>query len=259
MPIITSPTNETIKSIKKLQLKKYRAAAGQFVVENAVIIHDAIAAGFIPRQLFMTAAAQSSGDKRIRDILQACSDVTTINERANKAFSTLATPAGIAAVFDQPQCVTPRKTGVTLYLNAITDPGNLGTILRTACAFNVANVIVDEHCVDVYNPKTIQAAKESIFKLNICEDKNLRLFKQLKETVPVVATDMRGTPLHQSAICDLKSAIMLVFGNESNGVSTTILNEANETISLPMSGDIESLNVAVSAGIILYNLTTAAI
>lgn len=256
-PLIASPANEKIKFLKKLARKRHRDEAGMFLVENLVIIYDAIRAGFKPVTVFVTEELEQSGDERVDYILHNSTEAYRMNNRVNQAFSTLATPSRIAAVFKQPAEKSPALNATAIYLNGIADPGNLGTILRTALAFGIETVVVDEFCADIYNPKTIQAAKESVFKLAICEDKELKIFKRIKETMPVYAADMNGAPIHTSNIMD-HTSLCIVFGSEAEGIDAPILEQAGEKIAIPMAGDIESLNVAVSAGIILYALTRPA-
>lgn len=254
-PLIASPTNEKIKSLKKLMRKKNRDEAGLFLVENLVIIHDAIRAGFQPVTLFITEELEQSGDERVDYILHNSTETYRINNRVNQAFSTLATPSRIAAVFKQPAEKTLALNANIVYLNGISDPGNLGTILRTALAFGIKTVVVDEFCADVYNPKTIQAAKESVFKLAIYGERELALFKKIKAAMPVVAAEMHGTPIQASKIIPGDSPLCLIFGNEANGIDLPLLEQADETIAIPMSGPIESLNVAVSAGIVMWEVS----
>ena len=251
---ITSSANKTVKYLKKLQSKKERDVAGQFVVENLVIIHDALAAGFKPVSLFITPALRQVPDDTLTLVLKKAGDVIVINEKVNKAFSALATPPGIAALYDIPGHNLNYGQNI-LYLNGISDPGNLGAILRTAAAFNFPNVVLDERCADAYNPKTIQAAKDAVFKLNIVSDAGGQILDDIKKRLPVYAADMRGVPLRQSEIFRLKSGLCLVFGSEAHGVDRSILTQADGIIAIPMRGAAESLNVAVAAGIILYELS----
>ncbi|MDP3900070.1 MAG: RNA methyltransferase [bacterium] len=245
---ISSASNEKIKLLKKLQKKSVRDETGQFVVENLVIIHDAVTAGFKPTSLFVTQAMMNSTDKKLQLILKNCNDIFLINEKVNKSFSTLTTPAGLAAIFTKPTSEIIFDKHI-VYCNAISDPGNLGAILRTAVAFAIKNIVVDENCADVYNPKTISAAKDAIFKVNIAHDTNLTIFKKIKNSLPIYATDTAGKTNFKTVITG--KPFCLVLGNEANGVSKNILKQADALISINMSDNIESLNVAVSAGIIM--------
>lgn len=250
--MITSKDNEKIKYLKKLSQKKYRDKTGQFLVENLVIINDAICSGFIPSDLFISNELVKKGRDKIEYILDKFPNHFLIDENVNKSFSSLDTPSGICAIFDR----IDRKIDFShhvVYLNGVSDPGNLGTILRTALAFGFKDMVVDENCADIYNPKTIQASKDAIFKLRIEKDENLVLFDEIQKKMKVYATSMQGKDLESLKMTD---NFCMVFGNESQGVSPEILKKVDGTVAIRMRGEIESLNVAISAGIILNSISS---
>jgi len=247
---ITSLQNNHIKLLKKLALKKYRYEYNQFTVENLTIICDALASGYDFETLFVTAEFVT----RHLDKFQYLQDNSKgnyhlIDEAINRHYSELDTPSGITAVYKfQAKPITPGES--VIYLNAVSDPGNLGTIMRTALAFNFTNLVLDENCVDIYNPKTISAAKDSIFKLNILEDKTGDWLKNNK--LPLYVTSAKG----DSDLNDFKAAkhFCLVLGSESHGISEAIENLADSKIKIDISDKIESLNVSVAAAILFYKL-----
>jgi len=254
--VLTSPTNDDIKHLKKLlRDKTTRDITRSFVVENLVIITDAFQAGIRPTTLYLTDARRAHPD--IAKILRKLPEVITITERVNEVFSTLKTPPGIAAIYDKPRD-EPDYAKTTIYCNGISDPGNLGTILRTAAAFGIANVITDETCADIYNAKTLQAAKDAIFKLNTATDKGGKIFARLKQHMPIIATVTDGTPLSELNLSGFSHRMCLVLGSESHGIAAPLLKAATTTIAIPLTGDIESLNVAVACGIVLYALSRPA-
>jgi len=249
--IIESVNNEKIKYLKKLGKKKFRDESGQFLVENLRIIHDAMKDGFMPVQLFVTDEMLNVQDERLKFVLEEATDVFEINEKINKTFSSLATPSGICAIFDKPK--NEIEDGNVVYLNMINDPGNLGTILRTALAFDIKNVVVDERCADVYNSKTISAAKDAIFKVRLVADRNLEYLKNIKGGMKILATRLEsGININEAFKSDEK--VCIVFGNESNGISDEIAELADGFLKIEMSGKIESLNVAISAGIVFWEI-----
>ncbi len=247
---IFSKDNEKIKHLKNLAKKKYRDDSDQFLVENATIIYDALIAGHKPESLFVTNEMLESDNRRVNYVIKQIKNVFVINNQINKHFSSLSTPSGIAAIYNKPEARLDNTT--VIYLNTVSDPGNLGAIFRSALAFDIKNVVVDENCVDVYNPKTISAARESIFKLNISLDKDLKLFKKIKKQMPVFATSLEGKDNLEAVLKNNKYC--LVFGNEANGVDKKILSESDGQIKIAMTENIESLNVAISAGIIFYQI-----
>jgi TrmH family RNA methyltransferase len=251
MEKITSLENEKIKFLKKLGDKKFRDQSGQFLVENLIIIHDALQSGFLPTTLFVTEEFLQSGEEKLNSIIKKFPDYFIINEKVNKSFSSLATASGIAAIFNKPK--KELNLGeIIIYLNAVSDPGNLGTILRTAAAFDLENIVVDEKCADIYSPKTISAAKDAIFKLNITHDSGMQIFNKIKTAMPIYATDLEG---EEDAKDILKAEdFCLVLGNEANGVDESIIKIADQLIKIEMGEKIESLNVAVAAGILFKKI-----
>jgi RNA methyltransferase, TrmH family len=251
MQKITSVDNEKIKFLRKLGEKKNRDESGQFLVENLIIIHNAIQAGFLPISLFISEDLIAKNDEKLKDIIKKFPEYFLINEKINKYFSSLSTPSGIAAVFEKIEKPLDLNKNV-IYLNAINDPGNLGTILRTAVAFDLKNIVVDEKCADIYNSKTISAAKDAIFKLNIAKDNQQKIFKQIKNEMKVYATSLGGE--ENGGNIFPKEKFCLVLGNEANGVEKDILEKADKLVRIKMSQNIESLNVAVAAGILFKEI-----
>lgn len=245
---ITSKDNDKIKLLKKLQLKKYRDEESLFVVENLKIILDAAASGFKPEQLFLTPVLLAKNELKLKKIID---DESTFlfDEKINKAASTLDTPSGIIAVYQKlPENIN--LNGRVVYLNGISDPGNIGTILRSALAFRFDNIVLDENCADLYNTKTINAAKDAIFKLNISHDKDSVTLKDIKAKMPIYAADMGGSK--KPEYLKSEKSFCLVLGSEAHGISEEIKKLTDNFISISISDKIESLNVAVAAGIIFY-------
>lgn len=248
---ITSVGNEKIKYLKKLGVKRFREERGEFLAENIKIIYDALISGIKPVSVFITDELLQSGNEMVDHVAEQVEDLFVISKNVNKAFSSFATVSGIAAVFKVNEKNIDLDSKI-VYLNGISDPGNLGTILRTSLAFGIKNIVVDEDCADIYNPKTIHAAKDSIFKMNIAHDKSMKVLNEIKSKMKIYATSLeKGIDVKDLPFVD-KCAV--VFGNESNGVSKEILDLSDDFIKINMSGEIESLNVAISAGIVLYGM-----
>jgi TrmH family RNA methyltransferase len=249
--LITSKNNEKINFLIRLSQKKYRDKFGKFLVENLVTIHDAIKDGNNPESLYVSAELLKSKDEKILFILKEVVNYFVIDEKINKAFSSLDTPSGICAVYKKSERPLDMTKSV-IYLNGISDPGNLGTILRTAIAFGIKNIVIDSNCVDIYNPKTIGASKDSIFKLNFGVDTSNAFLVSVKKHMPVISTSItRG---EEVAAIKVWAPFCLVLGSESHGVSSDIEKLADKFITIKMTESMESLNVAVAAGILLYNL-----
>lgn len=250
---ITSKDNAKIKILKQLGQKKYRDEARKFLVENAVIIHDAVKAGISFDAIFFTKDFINKDKEKFDFIIEksGVSEYYLIDEKINKSFSALDTAPGIAAVYSKPEREIELARPV-IYLNAINDPGNLGTILRSALAFGLKDIVIDERSADVYNPKTINAAKDAIFKLNIAFDKDLEVLKKIKNKMPVYATRLEES--EGLEILKKEKLFCVVMGSESHGVDKAIQALSDGFIRIPMSGEIESLNVGVSAAIVFYEI-----
>ncbi|HCC22900.1 TPA: hypothetical protein DF272_01840 [Candidatus Falkowbacteria bacterium] len=247
MKSITSVSNLTIKEVKKLHQKKYREKTGLFLVENLKIIMDAFTSGFVPCQLFFTSELVKKNSE-LQSLINRVGEGFEINDQVNKSISTLDTPSGIVAVYDQPEVRFSRGKNC-LYLNAINDPGNLGTLLRSAVAFGFDNIILDEACVDLYNPKTIHAAKDAIFKLNFSFAVD---FSTLKTDYYILTTSVRGSN-PEFKIPKTKS-VCLILGSESHGVDPSLLKLSDQSVSIPTTEKIESLNVAVAGSILMEKI-----
>jgi TrmH family RNA methyltransferase len=250
---ITSKDNAKIKILKQLGQKKFRDESGKFLVENTVIIQDATKAGIVFDAIFFTKDFIIKDKEKFDYIVDksGISEYYLIDEKINKSFSSMDTTPGVAAVYSKPESKIDLSQPI-IYLNTINDPGNLGTIFRSALAFGLKNIVIDERSADVYNSKTINAAKDAIFKLNIEFDKNLQVLKEIKSKMPIYATRLEKSEglevlKHQKLFC-------VVLGSESHGVDQAIQNKCDGFIRIPMSGEIESLNVAASAAIVFYEI-----
>lgn len=250
---IKSRDNPKIKFLKQLSQKKYRDESGKFLVENAVIIFDAVKAGVIPEAIFATGEFISKNKEKFDEFVSksGIGEYYLIGDKINKSFSSLDTAPGIVAVYSKTEREFDWIESV-VYLNGISDPGNLGTILRSALAFGLKNIVIDEHSADIYNPKTISAAKDAIFKLNIVFDKDLRVLKKIKEKMDIYSTRLDKS--EGLEVLKKEKLFCVVLGSESHGVDKRIQDMSDKFIRIPMSGEIESLNVAASAAIVFWEM-----
>lgn len=249
---IISSQNEQIKHLAKLGQVKYRRESGLFLVENLAIIHDALAGGQDFEELFVTEDFVVKNPKMLEffDTHSAVQEVYLINEKVNRSYSELSTPSGITALYRFPKRDLDSESVV--YLDGVSDPGNLGTILRNALAFDFSNIILGFDCADLYNSKTISAAKDAIFKLNILEDRDGEWLE--KNKLPLLATSShKGTELRNFVV---PKKFCLILGSESHGISDKLLKKADKKIMIPISEKIESLNVAAAAAILFYELSS---
>lgn len=250
---ITSKDNEKIKFLKKLQKSKYRDQYSKFFVENATIIADAAKAGFGFESIFVTKNFIEKNKEKFDAIMNdtKTSEYYLIDEKVNESFSDLETAPGIAAIYSKPERKIDFTTPI-VYLNGINDPGNLGTILRSALAFNFKNIVIDEYSADVYNYKTIQAARDAVFKVNIEFDMEFSLLAKIKQVMKIFSTRLEGG--EDIGLFAGEKIFCLVFGSETRGVDRRIQEMSDKFVKIDMSGEIESLNVASSAAIIFHEI-----
>lgn len=248
---IISQQNSLIKKLKKLNLKKYRQEYACFIVENFTIIKDAVKDGYIFESLFITEQfiAKHRKDLDYLKIASHSTNIYLITPQVNKYYSSLETPSGITAIFHIKKANLSKSS--VIYLNGVSDPGNLGTIMRSAVAFGYDNFVLDKNCVDIYNPKVINAAKDAIFKLNIIEDSSGN-WLQINH-LPIYTTDAAlGIQLNKFKPAPV---YCLVLGGESRGVSPEIIKQSQINLRIKISNKIESLNVAIAASIIFYEFS----
>jgi TrmH family RNA methyltransferase len=246
--IIKSKDNKNIKFLNKLRLKKYRDKHKLFKVENFKIIKDALKGGYCFKSIFFNKSFVKKNKNEYDKILNNFKEenVFLVDNKIFDYFSELDSSSGVIALYDFKRTgkITDNRV---IYLNGVSDPGNLGTIIRTMIAFGFSNLVLDEKCADIYNLKTISAAKEAIFKVNFIKDKNKSWIKNCR--LPIYAADSnKGEDFRKIKI---KDKFCLVFGSEGGGVEEEILSLSKKRIKIKISKEIESLNVAIAAGIIL--------
>ncbi len=233
---------KVIKDIQSLTLKKNRQERGLFVAEGPKVVGELLRQ--VPQQIVTVYATKEWIAKNL--YLSAISITDVELER----ISGLQTPNEVVAVvkqFKYPEPVV--EWGWFIYLDAIQDPGNLGTIIRIGDWFGIEGIVCSAGCADVYNLKVVQATMGSVARLPVWYDETGTWLK--KQKAPVIAASLDGTSLYEF-IPDKKG--ILVIGNESKGISETVLKSATQIISIPKKGKAESLNAAVAAGIIIAHL-----
>lgn len=232
--MIESVNNSKIKEYSKLQSKKYRDESGLFIVEGTHLVEEALK------------------KTHALEIYSLDDSYTQVSESVMRKLSSLNTPPQILAVCKKLE--EKDIYGNILILDNLQDPGNLGTIIRSAVAFNIDTIIVSKDSVDFYNVKTLRASEGMVFNINI-------VIRDLEEVIPeliskgykVYTTNVeKGTNLD---VIDIPDKYAIVMGNEGNGVRNNISSFCNEAIYIPMNNTCESLNVAIATSIILYEFS----
>lgn len=236
------PTNLQIKLIKSLQQKKARQENKQFVVEGYKMIKELIEfkSEYI-HHIYTT-------EKILIEKHISHSKLEVVSSSDLERMSGMKTsPDAIAVVGFFKSESTIHQAPISLYLDSISDPGNMGTILRTAEWFGLQHIYCSYECVDIYNPKVVQSSMGSIFRvasISIRIDELARHFKKDQ----IFATTMRGESIYTIGV---NSPMLILMGSESHGLSDKTRDYAGNTLSIPCHGAGESLNVSVATGIIL--------
>jgi len=236
-----------LKFLASLKEKKYRLKHKQFLVDNPKVIFEEISNDALD-SIFATKKFFQEHEEQIPfDLFEALHDSDL------KKISSSITPQGIIAVFNMiPPKDFDKQDKNILLLENIQDPGNMGTIIRTADWFGFENIFLSEDCVDVYNPKVVAATMGSIFHINIFQDLSLPDFtRDLKASgYQVLVSDLDG----QADTIPSKLKTALIIGNEAKGVTRQLKSLADINLKIPKIGQAESLNAAVAAGIFMHKI-----
>ncbi|WP_102411741.1 TrmH family RNA methyltransferase [Beduinella massiliensis] len=257
MQEITSTQNEKIRALKALSQKKGREEAGCFLVESVKMVREA--ADSMQVLTVLVDASHVDALMPLLDKLEGMgTQVLRAPEHVLKSVSDAKTPQGILASVRMPKA-PQRLAGTRLVaLDGVQDPGNVGTILRTADAAGFDGALLGDGCADVFGPKALRATMGSIFRVPVLRVPELpaSLTAYREAGYSVVTSELDGSPFYQRK--DVGERFVLVIGSEARGVSDAVSRVATHRLKLPMRGGAESLNAAVAAGIMLYELTRPA-
>ena len=239
------------KYIQSLLHKKFRDEMGLFIAEGPKVVMDLLnSRKFICKEIL----ALEEWINEHHKLLDAGNDiaVTEVKDFELKKISSLATAHSVLAVFEKrkpkPGIETAGK--ITLALDTIQDPGNLGTIIRIADWFGIVDIVCSIGCADMYNAKVVQSTMGSLGRVNVVYTDLVEWLKENKK-IKIYSASLEGKEV--KAVGKLKEGILII-GNEANGVSDEVMDLVNEKITIPKIGDAESLNAAVAAGIILSHV-----
>lgn len=237
--MIESVNNGKIKEVTKLQNKKYQDIEGKFLVEGEHLVEESFKRGLL-EDIYVLA-----GNEMFYE------GATIVSEKVMKKMTTLTNIPRVIGV--SKKLNTREIKGNVLILDRIQDPGNMGTIIRSAAAFNIDTIIVGEGSVSIYNPKVVRASEGMLFHLNIIEGNAYDYLKKLKEkNYTIYSTDVNGGD--ELSSCNFVGLSAIVIGNEGAGVSQDLSNLSDKKLYINMTENVESLNVGVATSIILYVL-----
>jgi TrmH family RNA methyltransferase len=251
-PIIASTANESVKYARSLHRRSARYRERAFIAEGVRAVEAGIQAGIHPAFLFHTPAVTDL--TRARAILSQAEQqgvrIKAVSEPVMTAMADTVTPSGILAVFPMLPASVPSPLTWALLLDGLRDPGNLGTILRSALAARVQLVLTTVGTVDVYSPKVVRAAMGAHFRLNLLVDPPWPEIEEALHGLQVlVAAPRHGTPYWQ---VDWRQPTALLIGSEAEGVSAQAEQLAAGYAMIPMEEQVESLNAAVAASVLLF-------
>lgn len=250
MKRITSVSNDFIKEIKQRHSAKGRKRFADFLIEGPHLLEEAIRAAVQIKFLLFTEDfdAHQFG-------LDASIELIEVSEQVLKSISTVPNPQGCVAVIDQNQIqkdTTIEKLNRVLVLEGVQDPGNVGTLIRTAEILGWDAIVLDDNCADCFSPKVVRATQGALFHLPMIKENAGAFIDGFKKAGGfVLGTEVRNSVSFESV--ESKSKICLVLGSEGDGVSETLLQQCDQNVAIPIVGKSESLSVGVAGGILLYH------
>lgn len=244
MEHITSLKNPKVTAWKALKDRKGRRESGCFLVEGRKMVEEALASAFDVETVLVQEGME------LPDGLSM--PVYELPAHVLAAVCDTKTPQGIAAVVRMKEQSALGKHIVVL--DGVQDPGNVGTIIRTADAAGLDGVLLSTQCADVFSPKVLRATMGSIFRMNLRTTDDLpgELTKLREKGYSILSSQLDGTPFYERE--KVAEQFALIIGNEGNGVSEQVQQTATHRVRLPMRGGAESLNAAIAAAIMMYEL-----
>jgi TrmH family RNA methyltransferase len=249
--VITSTANKNVKYVRSLHRRSVRHRERRFVLEGVRLVEEMVKTGQEPVFFFCTedVGADSRGVSLVNEVRSSGVEPLLVSENVMQAMSDTKTPQGVLAVADFPR-VESVGSNLGLVLDRVRDPGNLGTIVRTAEAAGVGLVFTLRGSVDVYSPKVVRGAMGAHFRLPIRAHSGWEDIRAAVEGTQVLLAVPRGGSPYYDVDWTLPTA--LVMGGEAQGAGPKARDLATGLVTIPMATDVESLNVAVATGILLF-------
>ena len=250
-PLITSSQNSKIKLVRTLMGRaKERREANAFVVEGVRLVEEAVNSNWEFRFVLYDESLKDRGRSHVERLKSGDVDVEEVSQSLMKSLSDTETPQGILAVINDSQLPIPNSPSFILIPDQIRDPGNLGTLLRTAAATGVQAVLLPPETTDAFAPKAVRSGMGAHFRLPIHEMAWDEIQEQTKN-LQIYLADMDGKPCWET---DLSQPLALIIGSEAEGASEDARKLSNEKISIPMAGNVESLNAAVAGAVLMFEI-----
>ena len=232
-----------LKLIRQLGQKKYRKQYNQYLVQGEKNVLELLNSPLKAVDIFATQAFINTHQNQFPHV-----DFTPAEEESLTKVSTLVSNNAAIAVVDMPKADLPNNTGLILALDGVSDPGNLGTIIRVADWYGIQHIVTSTDSADAYNPKTISATMGSFVRVSVSQVELPEYLQTLN--MPIYGAFLDGQSVHTT---DLSAKGVLLMGSESHGIREQCAKLVSEKITIPAFGEAESLNVAMATGIILDN------
>jgi TrmH family RNA methyltransferase len=254
--MISSIHNSKIQRVRELlahpQSRKEQKA---FVAEGVRLIEEALQSGFYPEELYFSSRLSQRGKELTGKVNSSTTTVEEVDQNLFGRLSDTETTQGILAIFPMIEIAPPENADFLLILDSIRDPGNMGTILRTACAAGVQLIYLSPDCVDIYSPKVLRSAMGAHFHMPMLtrawDEIKTDILEKLRISNTYLSDVQQGISLWK---CDLIEPVALIISNEASGASTQAKNLATASIHIPMPGGFESLNASIAAAILLFEV-----
>lgn len=261
--LITSLTNDTVKAVRALHMRKEREATGRFLAEGLKFIGEALDQGRAPRLLLVGEEARPHPllERARAETRAAGGEVVVVTRAILEKISRRENPQTVLGVFEQVytplSAIEPASAPCWVALEQVRDPGNLGTIIRTADAAGCGGVILIGDCVDPYSVEAVRATMGSVFAVAIARASQTE-FLAWRQGWPgsVIGTRLDATHGYREA--SIQHPALIVMGNEQAGLTDELAAACDVNVKIPMRGRADSLNLAIATGIMVYAVTDAA-
>jgi len=252
LQVIKSKDNNTLKEIKKLKEKKYRVENKRFIIEGFRFLEEGLKSDFNIDKIFIKESSIDKFKENFSSYVDNYDEkLFIVSDNLFKGISGTENSQGVLAVLNMKEETSIVKEGMYILADKVQDPGNLGTIIRTAHSAGCNGVILSKDTVDLYNEKTLRSTMGSIFNIPIIHDEDLYFTKELINKGYNLVCSSLQTDKNFYEVNLVDNAIIAV-GNEGNGISDEVMNLATCKVKIPMLGNTESLNVAIAASIMIY-------
>jgi RNA methyltransferase, TrmH family len=249
--------NALVKELRRAFARGELTTDGYAAIEGLRILEEAIRSGLKFRAVFFSESAASKAERLLPQI-GAHAETLLLPDKLFASAVPSETPQGLAALarwkeFSLDDVLPRAQAGPLLVIAGLQDPGNLGTIVRSAEAFGAGGIVLGEGTVSPFNPKVVRASAGSVFRLPLARSRLADALERMKERgLRLVATSShKGTPLDQAK---LSGPLVIFIGNEGAGLSRALIKAVDEVVAIPHSSEVESLNVGVAASIVLYEV-----